>query len=92
MEKTYALIKDSIVVNTIIIEEENADMINIIKEINENPEIVEVHLDKNVEVGYIYDGENFIDPNYTESSDTGESSDAPIDSLDLDGIVKPNNI
>jgi hypothetical protein len=90
MEKTYALIKDSIVVNTVIVEEDNIDLINAIKEIHENPEIVEIPLQKNVEVNYVYNGEDFIDPNYVEPSNIEESSEITVELEDLDGIMKPD--
>lgn len=90
MEKTYALIKDSVVINTVIVEEDNIDLINAIKEIHENPEIVEIPLEKNVEVNYVYNGEDFIDLNYVEPSNIEESSEITVELEDLDGITKPN--
>ena len=90
MEKTYALIKNSVVINTVIVEEDNIDLINAIKEIHENPEIVEIPLEKNVEVNYVYSGEDFIDPNYVEPSNIEESSEITVELEDLDGIMKPN--
>jgi hypothetical protein len=90
MEKTYALIKDSVVINTVIVEEDNIDLINAIKEIHENPEIVEIPLEKNVEVNYVYNGEDFIDPNYVEPFNIEESSEIIVELEDLDGIMKPD--
>jgi hypothetical protein len=64
MEKTYALIKDSLVVNTVVVEEDNSDIINTIREINENPQIVEISSEQVVNINYTYDEERnaFISP------------------------------
>jgi hypothetical protein len=90
MQKTYAIVKDSTVLNTVVLEEDDSDIFDTIKEIYENPEIIEIPLDKNVEVNYTYNGEYFIDPNYSETSNIEQSSDIPVQLEDLNGITKPN--
>jgi hypothetical protein len=63
MEKTYAIVKDFVVINTIVIEEEKVSLLNNIKEAYEATEAIEVLQNQIVEVGYTYDGLNFTNPN-----------------------------
>lgn len=63
MEKLYAIVKDSVVVNTNILEEENIYLLNSVKELHEATDAIEILENQIVEVGYIYDGLNFINPN-----------------------------
>ena len=89
MEKTYVLIKDSVVVNTVIVEEDNLDAF---KETHENPEMIEIPLDKIVEINYVYDGENFINPNPIAPLEMPEPEHPSVETedKDKDGIPKPN--
>jgi hypothetical protein len=89
MVKTYALIKDSIVLNTVIVEEDNLDAF---KEAHENPEMIEIASDTFVEINYVYDGENFINPNPIAPLEIPEREHPIVvtEDKDKDGISKPN--
>lgn len=65
MDKVYVGIKDNIVLNTIIIDDENLSLIEIIKSDFNFDYLIPCN-DNQVSIGWLYDGENVYDPNYIE--------------------------
>jgi hypothetical protein len=76
MDKVYVGIKDNLVVNTMIIDDENLSLIEIIK--NEFNFDHLIQCDNNqVLIGWSFDGEKVYDPNYVEP-EIIEYTDEPV--------------
>jgi hypothetical protein len=63
MDKHYACIKDGLVFNTLVIDNERTDIIQQIIDTVEVDELIELEDGEIVEVGFEYNGSEFINPN-----------------------------
>ncbi len=76
MDKVYVGIKDSLVVNTMIIDNENLSLIEIIKNEFNFDHLIQCD-DNQVLIGWSFDGEKVYDPNYVEP-EIIEYTDEPV--------------
>ena len=76
MNKVYVGIKDNLVVNTMIIDDENLSLIEIIKNEFSFDHLIQCD-DNQVLIGWSFDGEKVYDPNYVEPEVIEQEEDTP---------------